>query len=283
MNMEYFWWIVIVIVLIAVFLYLENTLLSTSNYQIHSNKIPQEFDGLNIVLLSDIHNTKNNVLKNNIIKYLKKQNPDCIMIAGDLFDSRRTNVQVALDFSKQLTAIAPVYFVTGNHEGRKPQHLKQLEEGLKELSVTILHDECFKLLKNDYHINLIGMDDPRVFGYDTSYEECRNFIFDKLVNLVDRDSFNLLLIHRPELFDVYVKAGCELILTGHAHGGQIRLPFIGGLFAPGQGVFPKLTSGLYQKEASQMIVSRGIGNSNFPFRVFNHPEIISIELKKDRT
>lgn len=145
----------------------------------------------------------------------------------------------------------------------------------------MLENEKTEVERAGEKITLIGVKDPS-FSSDYLFHDEEAIMESQLKALVDKDDgFTLLLSHRPELFDVYVTCNADLVLSGHAHGGQFRLPFIGGLAAPNQGLFPKYDAGLFSEGKTKMLVSRGIGNSIFPFRVNNRPEIILIELQTD--
>ena len=174
--------------------------------------------------------------------------------------------------------IAPCYYVTGNHEARVSEY-DDLKNGLTELGIIILEDERIYLDQNGETITLIGINDPS-FKSDYLFGDSETVVATHLQELMNEsDSFTLLLSHRPELFEIYVNNEVDLVLSGHAHGGQFRLPFVGGLVAPNQGLFPKYDAGLYTEENTNMIVSRGIGNSILPFRFNNRPEVILIELQ----
>ena len=148
-----------------------------------------------------------------------------------------------------------------------------------EIGVTVLEDKSISLEKSGEDITLMGVDDPS-FITDYLLGDDEEVMQDKLSELKSENSYTILLSHRPELFKIYVENDIDLVLSGHAHGGQFRLPFVDGLYAPNQGLFPEYDSGLYTEENTNMIVSRGIGNSLFPFRFNNRPEVILVKLKK---
>jgi predicted MPP superfamily phosphohydrolase len=186
-----------------------------------------------------------------------------------MIDSRNTDVEIALAFAAEAVRIAPCYYVTGNHEARIPAAFRELRQGLAELGVTVLQNESLLLERAGETITLIGVDDPQFRGSTMDR---------KLAELVWREDFTVLLSHRPELFETYVQSGADLVLSGHAHGGQFRLPFLGGVYAPDQGLFPAYDAGLFVEGDTQMVVSRGIGNSIFPLRFNNPPELILVTL-----
>lgn len=258
-----------------------NTALELNTYTVSSEKLPKIFDGYRIAHISDLHNAKMGDDNENLLSMLREAKPNIIAITGDLIDSRNTDIETALQFTKEAVKIAPCYYVTGNHEARVGEY-QSLKEGLNKVGVTILEDELTDIELSGEHIALLGVNDPS-FNTDYLLDDDSDVIDTRLKQLtIETDTFTVLLSHRPELFDVYAENDMDLVLAGHAHGGQFRLPFIGGLAAPNQGLFPKYDSGLYTKDNTNMIVSRGIGNSLFPFRFNNRPEVILIELKSEK-
>ena len=269
--------ILIMVALLCYYLYFQNTELQVSGYDIVDSRIPKEFNEYKIVQVSDFHNTKSNKLTDDLVKEIKIQNPNVIVITGDLVDSRKTNIDVAISFIKRIKDIAPIYFVTGNHESRISKY-GVLKEKLEKESVIVLDNKAEILEIYAAKINLIGINDPNMsyHPYALDNEKIKNELTD---TNYDKNNYSILLSHRPELFDTYVDSKLDLVLTGHAHGGQVRIPFIGGLISPNQGFFPKYTGGKFKEDNTNMIVSRGIGNSIIPFRVNNRPELVVVQLK----
>ena len=264
-------------ILICCFLHMENTKLDHSHYSLSYEELPSQLEGFRICHLSDIHNTHNRKLKESILKAIKANHPDIIVITGDLIDSRRTDAATAVSFAAELVKLAPVYFIPGNHESRKTaEFYRQFTEKLQSCGVTVLNDENTAIEKEGQTVNIIGLKDP-CFHCDHPTEFPAH-IKSQLHILKNDKAFNIVLSHRPELFTSYAEENVSLVLSGHAHGGQVRLPFIGGLYSPGQGILPQYTAGVHTENKTKMVISRGIGNSLFPFRVFDHPEIIFITL-----
>jgi len=258
-----------------------NTALELNTYTVSSGRLPEAFDGYRIAHISDLHNTEMSKDNDKLLNMLREAKPDIIAITGDLIDSRNTDIEIALQFVEEAVKIAPCYYVTGNHEARVSEYFDDLKNGLTELGIIILEDERVDLDKNSETITLIGINDPS-FKSDYLFGDSETVVETHLQELMNESySFTLLLSHRPELFEIYVNNEVDLVLSGHAHGGQFRLPFVGGLVAPNQGLFPKYDAGLYTEENTNMIVSRGIGNSILPFRFNNRPEVILIELQSE--
>ena len=271
--------IVAILILLIIWIAYGNTDLEIYKYNVKSEDIPSEFDNFRIVQISDLHNAEFGENNEKLLLMLKQADADIIAITGDMIDSRNTDVDVAISFAQKAINIAPVYYVNGNHESRVLGEYEKLKQGLIDAGVTILENSSADITIGDEAITLIGINDP-TFRMDIVDDTMEQNIAHQLVNVIpDNDNYKLLLAHRPEYFDVYA-GNVDLVLSGHAHGGQFRIPFIGGLVAPGQGFFPEYYEGSHIKENTEMIVSRGIGNSIIPFRINNKPEIIVAELTK---
>lgn len=263
-----------VIICTGLFSYYQNNKLDLSTYTITSQKIAGA--GLKIVQLSDLHSKEFAENQHRLVNKVKAVKPDIITFTGDLIDQKRYDENAALSLMKQLVAIAPTYYVTGNHEywsGR----FQQLEQGLKAANIKILHNQKEELHLNGTRFIIAGVDDPAVSGEEAAVTIASE-LEETLAGVTEQD-FILLLSHRPELFSLYEKHDIDLVLSGHAHGGQVRIPFVGGLAAPDQGLLPKYTAGIYEKDGTKMIVNRGLGNSIIPQRLFNTPEIVEINIK----
>ncbi len=256
-----------------------NTDLELNKYIISSAEIPESFEGFRIVHVSDLHNAEIGENNERLLSVIEEAEPDIIAITGDIVDFRRTDeIDVAFSFAERAMKIAPCYYVTGNHEAAITEY-DELKMGLEERGVVILDNKSLELERKGTTINLIGVDDPD-FRADYLFDDSEPVMEAQLQSVLEGDGgYNVLLSHRPEMFALYKKYAVNLVLSGHTHGGQFRLPFIGGLFSPGQGLFPEYDAGLYTEGETNMIVSRGIGNSTFPFRINNPPEVILIELQ----
>ena len=254
-----------------------NTALEVNEYQITSDKIPEAFSGFRIAQVSDLHNAEFGEGNCKLIGLLSQTDPDMIVLTGDLIDSRQTDNEIALEFAEQAMQISPVYFISGNHEARVREY-DDLKMGLVDAGVVVLENQQVQITKEGEHITLIGVDDPS-FRTDYLFGDAESVIKQATADLQNEtDSFTILLSHRPELFDTYVDSGVDLVFSGHAHGGQFRIPLVGGLVAPNQGFFPKYDAGQFNRENTTMIVSRGVGNSIIPVRFNNRPEIIVVSL-----
>ena len=258
-----------VIALSAAYLTFENEALMLTEHDFVSEKVSEPFDGFKICHLSDIHVKSNKKSYSRLIGMVTDASPDIIVISGDLVDSRVTLVPSALSLVEKLTKIAPVYYVTGNHEERLPPEIhERIVDGLTALGVHIMNGVAETIERGGEVINIAGLFDEDHFYVTTAAE------------LFDEDVLNILINHRPQFAEDYAKAGADLTFTGHAHGGQMRIPFVGGVIAPDQYFFPEFYEGVHYYGDRATVISRGIGNSLCPFRVNNRPEVIVVTLRK---
>lgn len=252
-----------------------NSALVTTVYEVPASAaLPASFDGFRIAQVSDLHNAVFGDDNSKLLDMLAEAEPDIIAITGDLIDSRHTDIDIAVSFVEAASEIAPVYYVTGNHESRLDFDV--IESRLISAGAHVLRGEAVYIERDGERIQIAGIDDP---GFIRTGGTAQERAAGELDGLLDPDTYSVLLAHRPELLDVYARYGADLVLSGHAHGGQVRLPFLGGLYAPGQGFLPEYDSGLYADGGTAMVVSRGLGNSVFPLRVNNRPELVIIQVK----
>ena len=257
---------------LALYLIWANGALSITRCALEFEGLPEGFDGFVIAQVSDLHNASFGEGNEKLLGALRDAEPDIIAVTGDLVDSRHTDIGTALAFIEAAAEIAPVYYVTGNHEARLD--FEAIERGLIDAGARLLRGESVELRRGGGSITLAGIDDPAfIKGGGSAAERA-----EAQLSSLGRGGFTVLLAHRPELIESY--AGyADLVLSGHAHGGQVRLPFIGGLYAPGQGLLPEYDAGIYGRGGCTLIVSRGLGNSLFPLRVNNRPELVTVELR----
>ncbi len=266
------------VALLLSFFYFQNNSIVTSEYTISSEKLPQNFNGYKIVQLSDLHSKSFGPDQRDLVKKVKRLEPDLIVFTGDLIDSDRFDEQPSLTLMERLVQVAPVYYVTGNHEWWSGK-FDPLEENLKNIGVQVMRNRAEEIAIGTDKIQMIGIDDP-VYGVESNVERAKTeeSIIHSIEEIEREDYFQILLSHRPEMFSLYREYGFDVVFSGHAHGGQFRIPFVGGLIAPNQGLFPKYTAGKYESDNTTMIVNRGLGNSVIPIRIFNRPEIVVLTL-----
>ena len=273
-------WLIGLLIFVVLFLYDQNNRIVISKHRVKDKKVPSAFNGFKILHLSDLHNKsfgKNQVL---LLNKIRKLNPDIILITGDLIDRRRTDFEPVLHLLKGLHSI-PVYYVPGNHEAWSDCYA-QLKDILISHEIVVLENEERCIVRDHQRLYLYGLKDPGFYSKDDHKLKSRDQLHAQL-EAWKPEGFSILLSHRPEYFDVYASHAIDISFSGHAHGGQIRFPFIGAILAPHQGFFPKYSAGMYQINTSQLFLSRGLGNSLFPFRIFNQPELILVSLESNCT
>ena len=264
---------IICIICLLTYLQYENKALEITTIEVEDSKIPKSFDNFSIIQISDLHDAEFGENQKNLIERVKEIDPDIIVITGDFIDFSRYNIENSSNFVYGVSDSYKVYYVPVNHEAAPTSRYEEVKDNLQKAGATVLDNQNYKICKDNKCINLIGVQD---ISFIENKDE--NILKNTISELKNESLYNILLSHRPNLWEIYEKAGIDLVLSGHAHGGQIRLPFTNGLYAPDQGVFPQYTSGDNEFGNTLVVISRGLGNSRFPFRVNNRPEIVNIIL-----
>lgn len=288
----------IILLCMIAFCLWQNNYLGVTEYEYTHANLPDELDGYTIVQISDLHNKEYPFDQKYLMNKIRDCQPDVIVITGDIVDSNHTDIEVAVEFAKKAVSMAPTYYITGNHEFWLSEADRNgLLSGLVEAGVTCLDNDYVTLEQDGAEIMLLGLDDQNLADDTLTglLSEMQNQEADRTTEegsepaetgeaeVADEavsPNMTILLAHEPQYIAKYAQADVDLVLSGHAHGGQFRLPFVGGVVAPDQGFFPEYTEGLHVAEDTSMIISRGIGNSVIPLRVFNCPEIVCVKLSK---
>lgn len=253
----------IIAVVSMLFIYASNNLLQVSYYNLDFIDMPESFEGYKIVHLSDLHNHAFGKNQKNLIRKIDVIDPDIIVISGDFIDSRKYNLASSMDLIYGLADKYKIYYATGNNEAWSVK-FNEVEEALLKAGVIVLRNNKKTIYLDNDEIDIIGIEDPS-FGI-------------KLPEL-EIDRFSIMISHRSELIEYYEESNVDVVFSGHAHGGQFRL-FNNGIYSPGQGYFPEYTQGVHELGNTKLVISRGLGNSVIPFRVFNRPEIVVVELNR---
>lgn len=274
--------VVILLVLLGLFCYFQNNTIDKTEYIILSDEIK---GAVKLVQLSDMHSKP----FKKVLKKLDEIKPDIIAVTGDYINDKCKNKDKMFEFGKELLNRAPVFYITGNHE-RRLDNFDELMKELSDLGFTVLLNDTAQITVNSSLITFLGLDENQADFKDYKarkkgtfkYKDMKPY-FEKLDKL---GGFKIVLSHFPENFEKvkennYIQYDFDLQLSGHAHGGQFILPFLGPIYSPGQGLFPKYARGSFGQRP-QLIVSRGLGNAEFPLRLFNHPEINVIYLEEDK-
>lgn len=260
--------------------------LTVRKYEIQDERIEGR---IRIALVTDLHSCKYGKGQEKLLSAIEEQHPDILLLGGDIFDDKRPD-DLAEEFLAGVSGKYPCFYVTGNHEcWAGTQAFRQKMETLEKYGIVRLAGEAMLLHLGENQILLCGVDDPHItmIGNDPAriYPDFNTQLVAMEAEAEEAEAkmesvFSLLLTHRPELFEIYVKGGFDLALAGHAHGGQWRIPWIlNGYFAPNQGLFPKYAGGYYEKDGTKMIVSRGLARESTPVpRIYNPPELVIVDL-----
>lgn len=285
------WKILFILIIVALFLLLENYReihhFKIKDYEIHSAKV-KEGSSMNLVFLSDLHNCSYGKNNEELIKAISDLHPDVILVGGDMITrSDSSSFEKAFPTLKMLSVLAPVYYANGNHE----QKLKLFPDNyeldydkfssfMNECGIILLENKSIKLHICGQKVTITGLEIP-VNGYSyfgsqkidqQELEECIGTPFDD-------NSFGILLAHNPMHMDLYKSFHPDLILSGHLHGGIVRIPFLGGLIAPDFIPFPRYSGGFYKESSSNIIVSNGLGVHSIPVRLNCPAELLHIIVK----
>lgn len=261
----------VILLLFLGFAHYENKHLVVTYYEYTDEKITDALDGFRIVQISDLHNSSFGKNNKRLVQKITELEPDIIVITGDLVDAYLTNIDKAIRFVRQITPLCPVYYVTGNHEFvLDDDERAELFAKLEAAGVILMDDRTERIFVNGESVTLIGLSEYHLEGWTLW----------NLTKTLDPDELWILLAHEPQYLESYSEENVDLVFSGHAHGGQFRLPFIGGVVAPGQGLFPKYTEGVHTEGDTSMVISRGLGNSIIPLRLFNDPEIVCVDFKR---
>ena len=290
--------------------YWENNVIETTRFERFDKRVPSSLDGLTIVQISDLHGKRFGRNHERLLAKVRAERPDIIVITGDLLDERSPFPEFAREVVSSLRAEAPVFYVTGNHEGQfveaiRPVALAAIESGgaymLDNRAVELSRDATGELTvraltstvdrqERVETILLAGVPDPEtelpsgIRDPRERYERSRQFLSARLSKIPNTpEQFYILLSHRPEQIATYASHGVDLVFTGHAHGGQFRVPFLlpNGLFAPHQGFFPKYACGRRELNGTTELTSRGLGPSVIPTRIFNRPNLVVCKLRRE--
>lgn len=262
-----------VVLLLAVFLLWQNSSIQTPRTTVSLPQLPAAFSGLRVVELADLHGRSFGRDNRRLLRALRRLQPDIICIDGDFFDEK-TDLSMVAPLAAQLCAIAPTFYVTGNHEWRVGT-LSQVLAAMREQGVTVLRNDYRLLRRGSERIVIAGVDDPNGPADQKTPEQ----LVEQIRREQGQDVFILMLAHRNDTMSLWSSLGVQLVLTGHCHGGVIRLPLLGGVFGAGETFFPDYDAGLYREGDTALYVSRGLGYSRCRFRLFNRPELSLLVLQ----
>ena len=249
---------------LAAYLYYDLHSIAIKHYTIVINNLPEEFEGFTILHLTDLHAKQYGDKQEKLLTIINRQSFDMVAITGDVMDKNNPDAEPALSLVRGLSS-KPIFFVPGNHEWWHDFSIKPL---LEDYGVKILENKKYKYSKGNSYIWIAGVDDPYLR---------RDNLDEALDGLADSQP-RVLLAHAPNIFPTAAMSNIQLVLAGHTHGGQVRLPLVGALVAPGQGFFPKYDYGQFTSGSTNMIVNGGLGESVLPIRFYNRPEIVLVKM-----
>ena len=271
--------VLVAIAILSILIFLQNTLIEVSKYNIKSDKIPKEFNKFKIVHLSDFHSYGFFEDNFRMIEKINDEYPNIIVMTGDMVNKYDKNFEKFLNLAEDLSKKYEIYYIVGNHEMRlRKNDLNYIVQKLKKFEIKVLNDEKITIIREKEFINIYGINIPlsfyKVVNKPTNVEE----VISSVLNKCNEKEYNILLAHNPLYFEEYSRENVDLILSGHVHGGMIRLPFIGAILSPERKFFPKYSSGVYEINNKKLLVSRGLGHSKPGIRLVNKREIVSITL-----
>lgn len=270
---KHLFWLIPLLLFLGWFCHWSNNSIQTSCYTYESEQVPQGFDGFRIVQLSDLHNKKYAKENKQLLEKIIALEPDLLVLTGDMVDGfSHTDYDKALLLLEQLPQIAPCYYVTGNHEERlKTRGLPAFHEKIQAFGISILSEDMVSLTaESGDEIALLGFADGKLFSPHLN----------EIMAAENQSKLHILLAHEPQLLEDYAATGVDIVFSGHAHGGQFRIPLTHqGIYAPDQHLFPQLTEGVHTAQNTTMYISRGLGNSSFPLRLCNRPELVCVTLR----
>lgn len=277
----------IFIAVLILYISFENHNLKVSRYIIASTELPKEFHGTKFVLLADLHNNRYGNENEILIQKINEINPDFIVIAGDMIvGNNKNDYNTALVLLQKLAEKYPIYYGLGNHEQRvMPGGIyyngayNDYEEKLKKAGVHFLNNSSAKIVKNHKKLIITG-----ILIHSSFFKKLKKIKMDaqylqNLVGIPENQCYNILIAHNPAFFKNYINWGANLIVSGHLHGGIVRLPKLGGVISPQYKIFPDFDAGYFEKDGRVMLVSRGLGTHTLKIRMFNPPELMTVILE----
>lgn len=306
----------IVLLVMLLMIWYENQVFTVSHYTVTSERLPQGAEGTNFLLIADLHSNEYGLHNRKLIRKIDEISPDFIVVAGDLFVGREYEFDVAYELLKTLSSRYTIYYAYGNHEQKVEQlelrqaslsstdivqktSAEQVQDGktiasfmeykqkIKDLGVHLLDNECrMHTTKNGQCIRIIGGTIDLEYFKRMSRPKMDCHYLNACFGPSETQEYQLLIAHNPMYFDVYAQWGADLVVSGHVHGGMVRLPLLGGIISPQMELFPKYDAGMFQRSVSgkesTLIVSRGLGIHTLKLRLGNRPELVHVTLQRPR-
>ena len=267
----------VLLLAVIVLFYWQNFSIQTEEVAVASPALPRAFDGLRIAEIADLHGRQFGTGSAGLLHAVENAAPDLICIDGDLFDEN-TDLSMLTPLLRGLVSIAPTFYVTGNHEFQVARR-NEIFAHMEQVGVRVLRNEYTLLTRGDSSVVIAGVDDP-CGAYDRKMPD---ELVAEIRAEVGQDAYILMLAHRNDTLSMWAELGVQLVLTGHCHGGVVRLPFVGGVFGTEQQLFPAYDAGLFRERETALYVSRGMGYSRVHLRLFNRPHLPVLILRCGET
>ncbi len=267
----------------------ESSKLEVTQYRIKSEKIPQTFSGKRLMILADLHNNSYGKGNVRLLNAIHERKPDYILIAGDMIVGAKNNKNnITLSFLSKLAKQYPIFYGYGNHEQKVMPggdnydgSFDEFKKSLEKLGVHFLDNKQIRITHKDDTIIITGLMIEKEYFKKIKRPKMKTENLQKLVGIADNQCYNILIAHNPVYFSNYSDWGADLTVSGHIHGGIIRLPGLGGLISPQYKFFPKYDAGIFENDGKTMLVSRGLGLHTIKIRAFNRPEIMMVTLVRN--
>lgn len=263
--------------------YLETKHLTVKSYSFTSEKIPEAFSGMRIAVVADLHNNIFGKENRRLLDLLERENPDIVLVAGDMVVGREDeDFTDMLGLLKRISVHFPVYYAFGNHECRtEKRKLNEYKKAVKKAGIHLLQNEKMALERAGEQINIYGLEIDMKYYKRKKPVKMEKEYLDELLGVKKENEISILIAHDPEYFEAYAGWGADLTVSGHYHGGIVRLPFLGGMVSPRLELFPEYDAGLYKKKDKVMVLSAGLGSHTLHFRAFNPPELVMITMERE--
>lgn len=277
-TLKYILIIISILVISTIFIIMDSYInIDVSHYQIKSNKISNKYNNYKIMLLTDLHNRD---ITNKLVKIVKDENPDIIVMSGDMINEKVEGFDNFFKLCEKLKD-KTIYYVFGNHEENMSDEKQNefINEIKEKTNVILLNNDKLELEDN---FNIYGFSHQVKYYLASTKEKINLKYIEERIGKIDTSEFNLLISHDPLLYDLYSEYGFDVVLSGHLHGGIINIPFIGGLLSPDFTFFPKYYKGVNKIKDTSLVISRGLGYGYMiPIRMFNRAEVVIINLMKN--
>lgn len=278
----------ILLFIIIIDSYFENRSLTITSYEVHSEHIPESFCGSKFLVLADLHNNSFGKDNSKLLDEIDKIKPDYILVAGDMIVGKKANdYSVPLSLLSKLSSHYPIFYGLGNHEQKVMSggenydgKFDQFKEELESLGVHFLVNNQVRISHKEDNMVITGLLIGHEYFKKLKQPKLKTEYLENLVGIADKQCYNILIAHNPVYFSNYIEWGADLIVSGHIHGGIIRLPAAGGIISPQYKLFPKYDAGQFESKGKTMLVSRGLGLHTIKIRVFNRPELMVVTLER---